>query len=206
MDTVVPPSDFYPEGQLFLAHGIDPPEILANTVGLQTQFGVIYGVQLMAEQASQVQGGDENIEFITDIVAAYVGRNEVSIADIPSVISTVSKALSDLGQTVIEKVAQEPAVPIKQSVKPDYIVCLEDGTKLKTLKRYLRTRFQMTPEEYRQKWGLPKDYPMVAPNYAARRSELAKASGLGQGGRRPAKGAGRGRRTTPQSPSDAASA
>jgi len=121
---------------------------------------------------------------VARITAAYLGANRVSPAEIPAVIETVRTALAQLGQPpapVAEP--QQPAVPIRKSVTPDYIVCLEDGKKLKMLKRHLTTAYGMTPEEYRAKWNLPTDYPMVAPNYAAQRSSLAKQIGLGTKGR-----------------------
>src|SRR4051794_36091178 len=127
----------------------------------------------------------EVIEMTADIVAAYVGANSVSAADLPSLIQSVHRALSGVatGADVAEAAPKEPAVPIKKSITPDYLVCLEDGRKFKSLKRHLRTKYNMSPEDYRAKWSLAKDYPMVAPNYAKARSELAKQMGLGQGGR-----------------------
>ena len=120
----------------------------------------------------------------TRVVAAYVANNAVDATSIPSIISLVSDSLSKVGTSAptpaVAPAAPTPAVPIKRSVNPDYLICLEDGTKLKTLKRYLRARFNMTPDQYRAKWGLPADYPMVAPNYALRRSEIAKSIGLGR--------------------------
>ena len=117
-----------------------------------------------------------------DVVSAYVGNNSVAPADLPGLIQSVHSALSTVGsETVAEPVVElKPAVPVKKSVTPDYIVCLEDGKQFKSLKRHLSTKYDMTPEDYRAKWGLPSDYPMVAPNYAAARSELAKKMGLGQ--------------------------
>jgi predicted transcriptional regulator len=127
---------------------------------------------------------DQTILTLTaEIVAAHVGHNRVGTADLPELIQRVHQALSGLGKESEEApVAAEakPAVSIRSSVKPDYIVCLEDGKKLTMLKRYLQTRYGMTPQQYRQKWKLPADYPMVAPNYADRRRELAKAIGLGR--------------------------
>lgn len=115
-----------------------------------------------------------------DIVAAHVANNIVAISDLPIVIRNVHDALSNLGQPVIqEEIKQEPAVSIRTSIKPDFIVCLEDGKKVKMLKRHLMARYQMTPEQYRAKWKLPASYPMVAPNYAELRRTLAKKSGLG---------------------------
>ena len=134
------------------------------------------------------------IEMTTDIVSAYVGNNSVSTTDLPALIQSVHRALTGVsgGAEPVEVAPKEPAVPLKRSITPDYLICLEDGRKFKSLKRHLRTKYNMSPEEYRAKWGLPKDYPMVAPNYAKARSDLAKQMGLGQGGRA-ARGAGKGR-------------
>lgn len=130
------------------------------------------------------------ITLTSDIVAAHLSNNNVDVDQVPGLITNVYGALSGLGEPEAEQeVRPEPAVSIRASVKPDYIVCLEDGKKLKMLKRYLRTNYDMTPEEYRARWGLPSDYPMVAPNYAEKRRDLAKKIGLG---RKP--GAGRPRR------------
>ena len=117
-----------------------------------------------------------------DIVSAYVGANQVAPQDLPALIRTVHSALQEVagGVQVVSEAAQEPAISVKKSVTAEYIICLEDGKKFKSLKRHLRTRYSMTPEEYRTKWGLPHDYPMVAPNYAKARSDLAKRMGLGQ--------------------------
>ena len=121
----------------------------------------------------------ELLEHTTRIVAAHVANNPIAAAELPSVIATVHQALATLGPE--EAAAKpKPAVPIKQSVKPEYIVCLDDGKKLKMLKRHLRAAYNMTPAEYRERWGLPRDYPMVAPNYATQRSALAKKIGLGR--------------------------
>ncbi|MCH9053880.1 MAG: MucR family transcriptional regulator [Proteobacteria bacterium] len=121
----------------------------------------------------------EMLEHTTKVVAAHVANNPIAVTDVPGLIATVHQALATLGP---EEAAPrpEPAVPIKQSVKPEYIVCLDDGKKLKMLKRHLRSAYDMSPDEYRQRWGLPADYPMVAPNYAALRSKLAKKVGLGR--------------------------
>ena len=134
----------------------------------------------------------EVIEMTADIVSAYVGNNTVAASDLPSLIQSVHRALSGIstGGETAEVAPKEPAVPIRRSITPDFLVCLEDGRKFKSLKRHLRTKYNMSPEEYRAKWGLPKDYPMVAPNYAKARSDLAKQMGLGQGGRA-ARGRGR---------------
>ncbi|PKP94679.1 MAG: MucR family transcriptional regulator [Alphaproteobacteria bacterium HGW-Alphaproteobacteria-16] len=121
------------------------------------------------------------INLAADIVAAHVTNNSVAIADLPLLIRNVYDALSDLGNAeTAQQVKQEPAVSIRASVKPDYVVCLEDGKKLKMLKRHLMTHYQMTPADYRAKWNLPPDYPMVAPNYAEQRRTLAKKIGLGR--------------------------
>ena len=122
----------------------------------------------------------ELLALTTDIVASHVSNNTVAITDLPSLIQQVYAALSGLGNAPAAAATRpHPAVPIKKSVMPEYIVCLEDGKKLKMLKRHLKTAYNMTPDEYRQRWGLPSDYPMVAPNYAAQRSKLAKEIGLG---------------------------
>ncbi len=120
------------------------------------------------------------IALTADIVSAHVSNNMVTMADLPSLIQHVHSALNGLGDAAAAPVAkQEPAVSIRASVKPDYVVCLEDGKKLKMLKRHLMTHYQMTPDQYRAKWNLPADYPMVAPNYAEQRRMLAKKIGLG---------------------------
>ena len=120
------------------------------------------------------------ITLTSDIVAAHVSNNSVAVSDLPLIISSVHGALASLSGKAAEQARHEPAVPIKASIKPDYVVCLEDGKKLKMLKRHLMTHYGMTPEDYRAKWGLPNDYPMVAPNYAEKRRQLAKAIGLGK--------------------------
>jgi predicted transcriptional regulator len=126
------------------------------------------------------------IGLTAEIVSAYVSNNTVASGDIPALINQIHSALlrvsSGEGQPSSEPL--KPAVPVKRSINPDFIVCLEDGKKFKSLKRHLRTQYNMTPEQYREKWSLPADYPMVAPNYAAARSQLAKQMGLGQQRRR----------------------
>jgi predicted transcriptional regulator len=127
------------------------------------------------------------LPMVTEIVAAHLSNNNVAIGDISRVINEVYGALTALSQqgTVAPTIAvQEPAVPISKSVRPDHIICLEDGKKLKMLKRHLRTAYGLSPDQYREKWNLPADYPMVAPNYAKKRSSLARQIGLGTGGRR----------------------
>ena len=129
---------------------------------------------------NQDEFGETLITLTADIVSANVSNNSVAVSDLPLLISNVHNALSGLGGRREEPAAkQEPAVSIRSSIKPDYIVCLEDGKKLKMLKRHLMTHYNMTPDEYRQKWGLAADYPMVAPNYAEQRRSLAKKIGLG---------------------------
>ena len=130
-----------------------------------------------------VKGGI--LGLTTRIVSAQVSNNKLGITELPELINSVHRALTDPGDSPAAPL--KPAVPVKKSVTPDYLVCLDDGRKLKMLKRHLRTAYGMTPKEYREKWGLASDYPMVAPNYAQRRSELAKAIGLGTTGRGGAK-------------------
>ncbi len=127
----------------------------------------------MAESTSH----NDIMTLTTEIVSAHVANNTMAVADLPDLIQQVYRSLTNAGAA--ESPRPQPAVSIRQSVKPDYIVCLEDGRKLKMLKRHLRTAFNMTPAEYRERWDLPSDYPMVAPNYAEQRSKLAKQIGLG---------------------------
>jgi len=124
--------------------------------------------------------GETLITLTADIVSAHVSNNSVAVSDLPLLINNVHNALSGLGEHKEEPAPRpEPKVSIRSSIKPDYIVCLEDGKKLKMLKRHLMTHYNMTPDDYRQKWGLAADYPMVAPNYAEQRRALAKKIGLG---------------------------
>ena len=134
----------------------------------------------MTEEANQ--NADTLIELTADVVSAYVSNNPVPLVDLPGLIGQVHAALaSTAGSVEAEKLEMpKPAVPIKKSVTPDYIISLEDGKKFKSLKRHISTHYGLTPDEYRAKWGLPADYPMVAPNYAATRSALAKSMGLGR--------------------------
>ena len=128
-----------------------------------------------------MEAKNDLVDMAADIVSAYVSANQVPPQELPALIRTVYSALQEVSGSVAVSpdLAQEPAIAIKKSVTPDYIICLEDGKKFKSLKRHLRTRYSMTPDEYRTKWGLPHDYPMVAPNYAKERSNLAKRMGLG---------------------------
>ena len=129
--------------------------------------------------------GETLVTLTADIVSAHVSNNSVAVSDLPLLIANVHGALSGLGEGKEEPAARpEPAVSIRSSIKPDYVVCLEDGKKLKMLKRYLRSTYNISPDDYRKRWGLPPDYPMVAPAYAARRSDFAKQIGLGRGVRR----------------------
>ncbi len=127
---------------------------------------------------AETENNTSSLELVSKIVSAYVSNNSLPPSDLSHLIKTAHEALKSLSQ--VASSPPEPAVSIKQSVKPEYIVCLDDGKKLKMLKRHLRTAYNMSPDEYRQKWGLSSDYPMVAPNYAAKRSELAKKIGLGR--------------------------
>lgn len=127
---------------------------------------------------------NELLALTTDIVASHVANNVVPVADLPQLIQQVYAALSGVGSGAGINEKPTPAVSIKRSITPDYIVCLEDGKKLKILKRHLKTRYNLTPDEYRDRWGLPAEYPMVAPNYAKQRSDLAKKIGLGTKRRR----------------------
>jgi predicted transcriptional regulator len=131
---------------------------------------------------SDSSGDGTYIQLTAHIVSAYVSNNTVPSGEIPTLISQVYSALMRVsgGQAVAPAEPLKPAVSVKRSITPEYLVCLEDGKKFKSLKRHLRTQYDMTPEKYREKWGLPSDYPMVAPNYAAARSQLAKQMGLGQ--------------------------
>jgi predicted transcriptional regulator len=136
---------------------------------------------VMAGTVLESNSKDVVLRRVVDIVAAYVGRNKIAVSDVGSIIGTVYASLEGLtGEVQPKKVApQVPAVPIKKSVMPDYLICLEDGKKVKMLKRYLRTSYGMTPAQYRTKWGLPVDYPMAAPNYTLARSVFAKKVGFG---------------------------
>jgi predicted transcriptional regulator len=134
----------------------------------------------------QGPSGEDLLRLGSGIVAAFVSRNPVPADAVPEIIRSVHQALAGVsrGAPVAQEERPRPAVPIARSVQQDFIVCLEDGKKLKMLKRYLRSRYDLSPEEYRRRWGLPADYPMVAPAYAARRSDFAKQIGLGRGVRR----------------------
>jgi predicted transcriptional regulator len=138
----------------------------------------------MTTETAAIPTTQSSLELVVEIVSAYISNNTVATADLPAVISSIHNALTHAGSgadtTAAEAAPLSPAVPIRKSIFPDYIVCLEDGKKLKMLKRYLRTRYGMSPEDYRSKWGLPADYPLVAPTSAARRSEFAKKIGLGR--------------------------
>ena len=133
------------------------------------------------------QNLSELLELTTEIVSAHVGNNTLPVSDLPQLIQDVFKTLAAVGASASAPERPQPAVSVRKSVTPEYIICLEDGKKLKMLKRHLKTAYNMTPEEYRDRWGLPADYPMVAPDYAKHRSNLAKKIGLGT---RPRRGKG----------------
>jgi predicted transcriptional regulator len=137
----------------------------------------------MTDDAGAASAADNDlIDLSTEIVSAYVSHNALSVTDLPKLISDVHNALKGLRTDAVPEEIEElrPAVPVRKSVANEYIVCLEDGKKFKSLKRHLRTHYDLSPEQYREKWGLPADYPMVAPNYSATRSRLAKDNGLGR--------------------------
>ncbi|MEL7491693.1 MAG: MucR family transcriptional regulator [Pseudomonadota bacterium] len=134
----------------------------------------------MAETAQPAL--DETLHLTTDIVVSYLEKNALSAEKIPSLLQEVHNTVTALARGATANAgAQQPAVPVAKSITPDYIICLEDGAKMKMLKRYLRTQYDMSPEDYRRKWGLPADYPMVSPNYSKKRSKYAKDLGLGKG-------------------------
>lgn len=138
----------------------------------------------MADDELLIAGDEDGTAIIshtTKIVSAYVGNNQVEAASLPELIRDVHSSLSRLQRTNDRPSKREPAVPVQQSITDEFLICLEDGKQFKSLKRHLRTKYNLTPEEYREKWGLPYDYPMVAPAYARHRSQLAKDMGLGQG-------------------------
>ncbi|MFO0987793.1 MAG: MucR family transcriptional regulator [Alphaproteobacteria bacterium] len=143
----------------------------------------------MSNEKNKSISEEEMLRMTASVVSAYVGNNSLPPTQIPDVIKTVYGSLTSLGAAAGGRDAPRPAVPVRRSITPDYIVCLEDGRKLKMLKRHLRTTYNMSVEDYRQKWGLPLDYPMVAPNYAKQRSAFAKRIGLGRRSARPAGGA-----------------
>lgn len=134
---------------------------------------------------SQSTSATELLTLTSDIVAAHVSNNTVAMSELPALIEQVYRSLSSIGsEPAVSAERPQPAVPIRKSITPDYLICLEDGKKLKMLKRHLKTAYNLTPEEYRERWGLSADYPMVAPNYARQRSVLAKDIGLGTRSRR----------------------
>ena len=140
----------------------------------------------MGSHEMEVSKGDDLLKLASDIVAAYVSNNPVPVSELPAMIMCVHATLGSLSGAGGGDVgtSQKPAVPVKKSVTPEFLICLEDGKKLKMLKRYLRSRYGLSPDDYRKRWGLAADYPMVAPAYAARRSDFAKKIGLGRGVRR----------------------
>jgi predicted transcriptional regulator len=134
----------------------------------------------MAEEEGALVNSSDFVVYATEIVAAYVRNNTVATAELPDLIRNVHRSLVELGDPVAEPERLKPAVSVKKSIHHDYLVCLEDGLKFKSLKRHLRSKYDLSPDEYREKWGLPADYPMVAPGYSAQRSKLAKKMGLGR--------------------------
>jgi len=152
------------------------------------QYVGVFGIEIMTPINDDIQDNPDLLRLSADIVASYVSHNTASATSLAELIRTVHQALMSLTETVAPAAAPaeraKPAVPISKSIQNDFIVCLEDGKKLKMLKRYLRAQYDLSPEEYRRKWGLSPDYPMVAPAYAVRRSEFAKQIGLGRGVRR----------------------
>lgn len=134
---------------------------------------------------------ESNLDHVARVVAAYVSNNPTSQNDLPALIKNTAACFDQLTNPNTAATDKAPAVPVKKSITPDYLICLEDGKRLKMLKRYLRSRYSLTPEQYRQKWGLPGDYPMVASNYAAVRSAFAKKIGLGRTASTPAKKKGK---------------
>ncbi len=138
------------------------------------------------DEQDPAKSADRHLSLMADVVAAYVSNNSLPLADLPALMRSVHESLTHLtvgsAPAPVEE-ARPPAVPIKKSITPDFLICLEDGKKFRSLKRHLGTVYNLTPEKYREKWGLPNDYPMVAPAYSAVRSQLAKAIGLGQTGR-----------------------
>jgi predicted transcriptional regulator len=139
----------------------------------------------MNEDATPPIDNEEILRMTTDIVASFLSHNSVPSDNVPELIKSVHSTMKEISSGEPKPESKpKPAVPVSKSVTDDYIVCLEDGKKLKMLKRYLRSQYDMSPEDYRRKWGLPADYPMVAPSYSRRRSDFAKEIGLGRGGRK----------------------
>ena len=134
----------------------------------------------MADEEGASANSSEFVVYATEIVSAYVRNNTVTTAELPDLIRNVHRSLVELGVPFEEPEKQKPAVSVKKSIHHDYLICLEDGLKFKSLKRHLRSKYDLSPDEYREKWGLPADYPMVAPGYSAQRSKLAKKMGLGR--------------------------
>ncbi|AXE66221.1 Ros/MucR family transcriptional regulator [Hyphomonas polymorpha PS728] len=134
----------------------------------------------MPEEENVSVRSNDFVVYATEIVAAYVRNNAVQTTELPDLIRNVHRSLVELGDPVSEPERLKPAVSVKKSIQHDYLICLEDGLKFKSLKRHLRSKYDMSPDEYREKWGLPADYPMVAPGYSAQRSKLAKKMGLGR--------------------------
>ncbi len=141
----------------------------------------------MTEETHEKVGDAEVLRMTAAVVSAYVRNNPLPSGEMTALIGAIHRTFAEINRAAVEPQAPTPAVPVNKSIQPDYLICLEDGRKLKMLKRHLRTTYDMTPEDYRAKWGLPVDYPMVAPNYAKQRSAFAKEIGLGRKSRRPRK-------------------
>jgi predicted transcriptional regulator len=164
------------------------PDIRAAIIGIDVHIQAS-SRRKMAETAAPKMAEEELLRMTADVVAAYVSNNTLPTAQLAEVINSVYHSLRGLEGPIADPAPEpaKPAVPIRKSITPDYLICLEDGKKLKMLKRHLRSTYNMTPDEYRSRWGLTPDYPMVAPNYAEQRSAFAKKIGLGRGaGRQPA--------------------
>jgi predicted transcriptional regulator len=170
---------------LIVVHGIEKNTACSGIVPHQTVNYVFSRSNARKSVMDNPEQTGDLLALTTEIVAAHVSNNTVALGDLPQLINQVYNSLANIGSApVAPAVRPQPAVSVKKSVQPDYIVCLEDGKQLKMLKRHLKTAYNMSPEAYRERWGLPSDYPMVAPNYAQQRSRLAKEIGLGTRARR----------------------
>jgi predicted transcriptional regulator len=162
-----------------------PPEsFFATTLAATKRKDKVLDEQAQSHATAEYPATNSNLDLIVSIVSAYVSNNSLRMADLPELIASVHTSISNLMSSETKEAAPpkpaEPAVPIKKSIMPDYIICLEDGKKFRSLKRHIGTAYNLTPDQYREKWGLPPDYPMVAPAYSAIRSKLARDIGLGQ--------------------------
>ena len=153
-------------------------------ISLPDDYPIVAGGNIGFGMTMGKDNEEDILKMVTEIVSAYVSKNPVPASELPAIIKNVHATLGGIGGSEDRALPRTPAVPVKKSVQDDYIVCLEDGKRLKMLKRYLRARYKMSPDEYRARWNLPPDYPMVAPNYAQKRSDFAKKIGLGKGSER----------------------